>query len=252
MNSKDLLNIFQKSIDYNDGDVLVWNSSSLNWGATGAFVGPQGPQGAQGIGPQGPQGSIGPQGVKGAQGAQGAQGVGVKGAQGPQGVKGAQGPQGAQGANTGVQGAQGPQGVQGTQGPQGAISNSSGGGPSSIGFTIIQGFDGGYGPTATCVYRKVGNQVFVGFQILNLHTATSSQIHEIQLTIPLVGSTTFGSTQEASGVATILYPSDDSTGVSFAILADISQYAVLVRGRPSTTNLNKLCQLYGTYVYTLS
>jgi hypothetical protein len=125
-----------------NGDLWVWDSTTLSWinvgriqgpqgetGATGATgaTGPQGIQGVQGV--QGAQGPVGPQGATGAVGPQGATGaVGPQGPVGPQGAVGPQGPAGPQGA-TGATGAQGPKGDQGVQGIQGVKGDTGATGP---------------------------------------------------------------------------------------------------------------------------
>ena len=113
-----------------DGNLYIWNSTTVHWDDIGQIVGPQGDPGPQGprgftgnVGAQGPQGDTGPAGPQGTQGIQG--NVGPQGIQGIQGNVGLQGPQGEQGmqgiqGNTGPQGSQGIQGNVGPQGPTGA------------------------------------------------------------------------------------------------------------------------------------
>ena len=101
-----------------DGNLYIWNGSTVHWDDIGQIVGPQGDPGPQGprgftgnVGAQGPQGDTGPAGPQGIQGIQG--NVGPQGIQGIQGNVGAQGPQGAQGiqGNTGTNGTNGLDGV---------------------------------------------------------------------------------------------------------------------------------------------
>ena len=82
-----------------DGNLYIWNSTTVHWDDIGQIVGPQGDPGPQGprgftgnVGAAGPQGDQGPQGPQGSQGIQG--NVGTQGEQGIQGNVGDQGPQG--------------------------------------------------------------------------------------------------------------------------------------------------------------
>ena len=82
-----------------DGNLYIWNGSTVHWDDIGQIVGPQGDPG-----PQGPRGF-----------------TGNVGAQGPAGDQGPIGPQGTQGiqGNIGPQGSEGPRGFDGNVGPQG-------------------------------------------------------------------------------------------------------------------------------------
>jgi hypothetical protein len=117
------------------GNVLVWDSVTLDWLNVGPLKGPRGDKGEVGAtGEQGAQGLRGPAGPVGMAGLQGPRGP--QGSQGPQGLVGATGPRGAEG----ITGPTGPAGPKGEKGDASIIPYDTMGGLKAFGGLISIGF----------------------------------------------------------------------------------------------------------------